>query len=129
MTYFFADFDDTFLAGHIVGLFIDGTETSSSALSYALYELATNPHCQDKLFEEITENMAKHDGQLTFEGIQEMVYLEGAMLESLRMHAPLMTMSKVCTKPYTLPKTSKQTEPLTIQPGTIVNIPTMGIQM
>lgn len=117
------------MAGHAVSLFGDGTETSSSAISYALYELAVNPHCQDKLYAEITENIANYDGQLTFESVQEMIYLEGVMMEALRIFPALLSMARVCTQTYTLPKTTRQTEPLTIHPGTVVNISVSGIHM
>lgn len=123
------DFDDTFLAGHAMALFTDGTETSSAALSYALYELAVNPRCQEKLLHEIRTTMSKHGGNLTAEGLQEMIYLEGVLFEALRKHPALMVMSKVCTVEHTLPKTSKQSKPVTIQPGTVINIPVLGIHM
>lgn len=110
-----------------MALYVDGTETSSTALSYVLYELAMNSHCQEKLFDEISENLAKHDGQLKAEGLQEMKYLEGIVLETLRKHPALNTMTKVCTQPYTLPKIDGQFEAITIQPGTIVSIPVLGI--
>lgn len=110
-----------------MALFVDGTETSSTVLSYTLYELGSNPRVQKKLFDEITVNMAKHGGQLTAEGLLEMEYLEGVLLESLRKHPSLLAMLKVCTKPYTLPKLSGQSEALTIQPGTFVSIPVLGI--
>lgn len=45
-----------------LSLFIDGTETSSTALSYALYELAKNPNCQEKLYNQMLEAKSKHDG-------------------------------------------------------------------
>lgn len=111
-----------------MSLFIDGTETSSTALSYALYELAQNPQCQGKLHKEIEETLAKHDGQLTAESVQGMAYLEGVLLEAMRKHPPLLVMTKTCTQPYTLPKTSEQSEAVTIYPGTVVNIPVLGVQ-
>lgn len=120
-------FDDVFLAGSSVSFFMEATETSSAMLSFALYELADNPHCQHKLFEEITAIRAKHNGQITYECLQEMHYLESVLLEALRMHPPLMVLSKVCTEEYTLPKTSTQSKPVTIQAGTPVNIPLLAI--
>lgn len=124
---FILGFDETFLAGHAMSLFVDGTETSSNVLSYAMFELASNPQIQEKIYKEITENMAKHGGELTAEGLQEMTYLEGVLLETVRKHPPLLALLKICTKPYTLPKTTGQSEPVTIQPGTVVNIPVFAI--
>lgn len=81
------------------------------------------------LFNEIRDKIAKHGGQLSAEAIQEMIYLEGVLLEGMRMHPPLMVMAKTCTQEYTLPKTSGQFKAVTIQPGTVVNIPVLGIHM
>ncbi|XP_055306859.1 probable cytochrome P450 6a13, partial [Sitodiplosis mosellana] len=122
-------FDDTTLSGHSLNLFAEGTETSNTALSFALYELAITPNCQDKLFKEISDTLKKHNGQLTFECLQEMVYLEGVVLETLRVHPAVLTFSRVCTEPYTLPKTDGQKKPVTIQPDTPVTIPVQGIHM
>lgn len=117
------------MAGHTLSLFIDGTETSSSALSYAMYELGLNEHCQEKAFDEIKRVIAKYDGKITGEGLQEMIYIEGILLEAIRMHPPLIVMAKTCTQRYTLPKTVGQTEPITINPGTVININTSSIHM
>lgn len=110
-------------------MFIDGTETSSTALAYALYELALNPHCQERLLDEISQKVSNHGGKLTSEALQEMIYLEGVLYEAMRMHPPLIVMAKTCTQKYTLPKTSGQIKPVTIYPGTVINIPVLGVHM
>jgi cytochrome P450 family 6 len=53
-----------------------GYETSGTTLSYALYELALHPDIQSRLREEIKQVLGKHHGQLTYEGIHEMSYLD-----------------------------------------------------
>lgn len=123
------DLDEVFLAGHSFSLFVDGTETSATALSYALYELAQNPHCQDILYDEAVQAFAKCNGQLTYEVLQEMIYAEGVLLEASRIHPPGLGIARVCTQTYTLPKTSKQSKPVTIWPGTSVTIPALAIHM
>jgi cytochrome P450 len=55
---------------------VAGYETSGTALSYALYELALHPEIQQSLRAEILEVMSKHDGKVTYEGIQDMSYLD-----------------------------------------------------
>jgi cytochrome P450 family 6 len=52
-----------------------GFETSGTTLSFALYELAMHPDIQHRLRAEICLVMGKHQGELTYEGIQEMSYL------------------------------------------------------
>jgi cytochrome P450 family 6 len=41
-----------------------------------LYELALHPEIQQILRAEILQVLSKHDGKLTYDGIQEMSYLD-----------------------------------------------------
>jgi cytochrome P450 len=53
-----------------------GFETSGSTMSYVLYELALHPEIQNRLRAEIMQILNHHNGQLTYDGIQEMAYLD-----------------------------------------------------
>lgn len=53
-----------------------GFETTSSTLSYCLYELAKNPEIQQKIHEEIDEVLNRHDGTFSYDSINELTYLE-----------------------------------------------------
>ena len=53
-----------------------GFETSGSILCFALYELALHPEIQESLRAEILQVLRKHDGKLTYDGIQNMSYLD-----------------------------------------------------
>jgi len=55
---------------------IAGHETSANSMSFALHELALHPEIQQRLRAEIIQVMNKHDGKLTYDGIQEMLYLD-----------------------------------------------------
>jgi cytochrome P450 family 6 len=59
--------------------FVEGYETSSAAMSFMLYCLAVNPDVQAKVREEVDSVLKKHDGQLTFDAIQEMTYMDMAL--------------------------------------------------
>jgi cytochrome P450 family 6 len=52
-----------------------GFETSSTTATFVLYNLATHPDIQEKVREEITSTIARNDGNITFETMQEMKYL------------------------------------------------------
>jgi cytochrome P450 family 6 len=55
---------------------IAGYESSGSTLTYALYELALNPEIQQILRAEILQVLSKHDDKVTYDGIQDMLYLD-----------------------------------------------------
>ena len=56
--------------------FAAGFETSSTTISNALYELAQNSDVQMKLRNEITAELKKNGGKLTYESIKSMHYLD-----------------------------------------------------
>lgn len=88
----------TFLAGHAMALFVDGTETSSISLSYVMYELARNPNIQEKLYDNIVEKLGLDEAKWNADTLQNMVYLEAVFHESLRLNSPL----PVCSKQFFL---------------------------
>lgn len=63
------------LAAQAFVFFAAGFETSSSAISFGLYELSVNRDVQKRAREEVWEVLKKHGGKMTYEGLQEMKYL------------------------------------------------------
>lgn len=125
----YADINDVELAGYALSLFVEGFETSSSVLGFAIYEMARNPDIQERLYEEIADVLAKHDGNFTFDALQEMEYLDMVIHETMRLDVVAPLISKKCTKEYTLPLLEGQTKPVTIYPGTPVQISARAIHM
>lgn len=56
--------------------FVAGFETSSTTMQFALYELSKKQEVQDKLRQEIRRVLKNHNGQITYEGVQELEYLD-----------------------------------------------------
>lgn len=98
-------------------------ETTSTALSFCLYELSLQQQLQEKARQEITEVLNKHNGQYTYDALAELTYLEQCIYESLRKYHPLTYLSRVCKETYRVPGTD-----LVLEKGTNVIIPAFAIQ-
>lgn len=91
--------DDLDAAAHCVTLFLDGYETTSVTLHHALYEIGKNKQIQEKIRQEILENV--DDGEfLSFDKLLELPYLNQVFYETLRLHPPLLLTSRVCSEDY-----------------------------
>ncbi|RZC41421.1 p450 domain containing protein [Asbolus verrucosus] len=112
------------LAAQAFVFFAAGFETASTTMTFALFELATNPDIQDKLREEINTVLAKYDDQLTYNGMMEMAYMEKVLNETLRKYPPAPVLLRKCTKDYTIPHTT-----IHLKEGMDVCIPVLGLHM
>ncbi|XP_046989030.1 cytochrome P450 6k1-like [Schistocerca americana] len=91
------------LAAECLGFFAGGFETSASTISYSLYELALHEDIQSNLQLEIDSVLQRHDGNITYDGIAEMSYLDKVVSETLRKYPPLSFLNRDCVKPYRIP--------------------------
>lgn len=104
------------MAAHTMSFFLDGFETSSNVISLTLYELAKNQRVQEKLRKEVTEV-----GDVTFDSVKNLPYLDQVLHESLRMHPPLSVIARIATEDAEL-KTSKD-KTIKVEKGVTVSIP------
>jgi len=72
----FSEIDGDLFVAQALLFLMAGYETSSSTLTFVLYELARHPEIQQSLREEISQVLSKHDGKLTYDSIQNMSYLD-----------------------------------------------------
>ena len=56
--------------------FIAGFETTSTTMAFCLYEMARNPDIQQRVRNEIDTVLEGHGGNITYEAISEMEYLD-----------------------------------------------------
>lgn len=113
--------DDTIDAQSLLFL-LAGYETSSTLLSFAIHVLATKPELQEKLRDHVVKMT---DGQdITYDLLSQLTYLEGFLLETLRMYPPVSRVDRTCVKKYILPGTSVQ-----VNVNDVVAIPIYGIHM
>ncbi|XP_063218441.1 cytochrome P450 6j1-like [Bacillus rossius redtenbacheri] len=113
--------DDDFVAQAFIFI-IAGFETSSSVVSFALYELAMSPGIQDRMRREIQDVLQKHDSEVTYEAIAEMTYLDMVMMETIRKYPTVPQLERKCLQDYKIPGTE-----IVVEKGTSVMIPVLGI--
>ena len=100
-----------------------GYDTTGTALSWIFYDLAMNQGAQDNLYEEIIE-AGKDTNKLSYDTLQNLPYLDAVIHESLRRHAPIATLERVCTKDYKVPNSK-----IVIRKGEFVRLNNVGIMM
>ncbi|XP_076618278.1 cytochrome P450 6k1-like [Colletes latitarsis] len=110
------------LVAQAVIFFTAGFETSSSTMSFTLYELALHLDIQRTLRKEIHEALEKSDGKITYEMIMTLPYLDMVVAESLRKYPPLAFLDRVCNTNYKVPNSD-----LVLEKDTPVYISSFGL--
>lgn len=60
--------------------FVAGFDTTSSLASFCIYELAQNPEFMDQVVSEIDDVLKKYNGEITYEAIADMKFLEKCVM-------------------------------------------------
>jgi cytochrome P450 family 6 len=110
------------IAAQCFVFFIAGFETSSTTMTFAMYELSKHQELQDKVRDEVNTVLAKHEGKITYEAIQEMKYMDQVINETLRKYPPLPLITRMCVRDYKIPG-----EDLIIEKDTTIIISVLGI--
>ncbi|XP_059615665.1 probable cytochrome P450 6g2 [Phlebotomus argentipes] len=105
-----------------------GYETSSSMLSFALYELAKHQDKQEKLRKELVD-FSKSGKDMNYENLSNLEYLKMVFQETLRMYPSLSFLERICQ-----PTAGSETYSLApfhdfcVPKGMPVYVPIVGIQ-
>nr|XP_023022352.1 cytochrome P450 6k1-like isoform X2 [Leptinotarsa decemlineata] len=114
-------FDTDRMVSQAITFFIAGFETTSNALAFALYELCIRTDCQEKLRQEISENL-ESDDDITFESVQKLEYLDMVFSETLRRYPFGPFLNRKCKEEYVIKETG-----LVIEKGTPILVPLDGL--
>lgn len=101
--------------------FIAGYETSATTLTMLCYELAKNPEIQEKLRKEVINKLKSTNGNISYDLVNDIPYLDLVLAETLRMYPPVARLDRVCVKKYKL-------KDIEINPGEKIGIPVYGLQ-
>ncbi|XP_063384738.1 cytochrome P450 6B2-like [Cydia fagiglandana] len=118
------EMDDDIIVAQVFIFFAAGFETSSSATSYTLHELAHHPEHQRRCQEEIDAVLARHDNKLSYDAVNEMKFLEMCFSEALRIFPSLGFLQRKCVSAYTIPGTD-----VTIDPGVNIIVPVKSLHL
>uniref|UniRef100_A0AAU7N312 unspecific monooxygenase n=1 Tax=Maruca vitrata TaxID=497515 RepID=A0AAU7N312_MARVT len=94
---------DELLAAQAFFFFIAGVEPAATGIFGALIEIGKDEELQKRVQAEIDDVFNKHNGELNYEAITEMEYLEKVLSESLRMYPPIGFLTRRCTEDTVLP--------------------------
>lgn len=107
--------------------FFAGFETTSTLMCFVVHELAVNPDIQDRLREEVDRHLAEENGEISYESMSKMVYMDMVVSEALRKYPPAIFTDRLCNKKYELPPAQPGYSSLTIEPDNVLMISTYGM--
>ncbi|XP_022900137.2 probable cytochrome P450 6a13 [Onthophagus taurus] len=102
--------------------FIAGFDTTATLLTFCLSELGLNKEIQNKLRNEIKIVLNRNNGELRYESLKEMRYLDQVVLETMRKYPPLTIFNRICTEDYRIPGSD-----VTLEKGVQVLISSLGL--
>lgn len=112
-------FEGDNLLAQAVAFYVAGFEATSTAIAFALYELASHPEYEKKLYEEI--KCVYDKGDVSMDTINEMTFLDAVITETLRLYPPLPHVDRIAARDYKLHGTN-----VTIEKGTSIYVSING---
>lgn len=127
-TFINKEITDSDIAAQALLFFFAGFETASTMMCFMSHELATNPDIQERLQKEIEEALAESNGEVTYEMIAKMQYLDMVVCETLRKWPISPSLDRLCSKDYLIEPELPNEKPFLVPKGTSLTIPVYGIQ-
>ncbi|KAM6168028.1 cytochrome P450 4F6-like [Erethizon dorsatum] len=82
----------------------EGHDTTASGLSWALYNLARHPEYQERCRQEVRELLrGREPEEIEWDDLAQLPFLTMCLKESLRLHPPVVVISRRCAQDVVLP--------------------------
>ncbi|KAL9698628.1 hypothetical protein quinque_002069 [Culex quinquefasciatus] len=111
-------------ASNVNLFYIAGSETTGGTIIFTLHELTHNPAVMKQLLAEIDEALERSGGQIDYDVVKGMRYLDVCIKETLRKYPGLPILNRKCTQDYRVPNSK-----MTIRKGTQLIIPLLAYAM
>lgn len=115
------------MTAHAFGFFFGGFDTVSSLMSFAAHEIAVNPDVQARLRNEVDEVLQENNGELTYDKLNGMQYLDAVVNETLRLWPIAVLLDRICTRDFMLPPALPGDKPFLLKKGMCVLFPVYGL--
>jgi len=107
--------------------FFGGFDTVSSLMCFAAHEITVNPDIQAKLHNEIEEVLKTTNGELTYEALNGMQYLDAVINETLRLWPIAPFLDRINVEDFELPPALPGDKPFLLKKGMNVWFPAYGL--
>jgi len=107
--------------------FFGGFDTVSTLMCFAVHEIAVNPSIQTKLRNEVDDVLKKTNGELTYEALNGMEYLDAVINEALRFWPVAVFQDRLCVQDFELPPALPGDMPFIVKKGSVVWFPVYGL--
>lgn len=102
--------------------FVAGYETTSTTLTFCIYELSQNQELQDEARKDVTNTLSKNQNQLTYKAVNELNYVDKIVKETLRKWPPSVSVQREASANYKVPNSK-----IIIEKGCAIMVPVYGI--
>lgn len=109
----------TEIVGNSMIMMLAGYETTANSMIFFAFNLATYKDVQEKLYREIQEAVAQHNG-INYDMVTKLKYLDMCINESVRLYGLIPRNSRFASKDITI-------DTVHIPKGTQVNVPVYGL--
>ena len=116
---------DNEIVANTILVLIAGFETTATTLTYTSYSLAMNPQVQNKLREEINKAFDENGGDLPYNILSGLKYLDAVISETLRMYPPVTRVERKATQPYVLE--TEDGKKISLRKGDFIAVPIYAV--